>query len=260
MAVPQPYDVIETGKDLLIDFWKDKPVMQGLLKSQLREIQKLEDLTFQLLNERNVNDAVGVQLNVIGSIVGEDRQGRSDVEYREAILNRIALNRSDGTPPVILDLLSILSGSSVPNIFEHYPASFIAYVDEGASHNLAKTLKDISAAGVDTRLMFDQNQNSFVGARTIPEDNLFTTNSFAFEVDNTPSLFAVEGDKVFPYEGRSVLPHSKQIEAGNTANPLARTINATNFSVSRGFFDTGSNMLFAFEDGSIFEYIEVEEI
>ena len=260
MAVPQPYDVVETGADMLIDFWKDKPVVQGLLKSKLREVQKLEDLTFQVLNERNVNDAIGAQLDVVGSIVGENRSGRLDAPYRQAILTRIALNRSDGTPPVILDLLNILSGSPVPNIFEHYPASFIAYVDRGASHGLAKTLKKISAAGVDTRLMFDDGQNSFIGARTIPEDSLFITDGGAFEVDSVPSMFAIEGAKVFPYGSRSVLPHSTQIAAGIKTNPLARTINAIDYSVIRGYFDTGDDILFQFEDGSIFEYIEVEEI
>ena len=260
MATPEVKNIVEDGLDLLIDFWKDKPVAQGLLKSQLTEIQKIRDIAFQLLNERSVYTAVGVQLDVIGSLVGEERQGKTDEPYRDAILTRISINRADGTPPVILDILNLLSGSEVPNIFEHFPASFHAYVDRGASHNLAKTLKDISAAGVDTRLIFDDGATSFIGARTLPSEELVTLEGSAFEVDSNPSYFTVEGDKIYPYENRSSLPHSKELALGIIKNPMAKTINATSFIVDIGVFDSGEDFIFSPEPGVIFEYTILEEI
>ena len=259
MAVPQPYDVVETGADMLIDFWKDKPVVQGLLKSKLREVQKLEGLTFQVLNERNVNDAIGAQLDVVGSIVGENRLGRLDAPYRQAILTRIALNRSDGTPPVILDLLNILSGSPVPNIFEHYPASFIAYVDRGASHELAKTLKEISAAGVDVRLIFDWEGDSFVGCELEEESDLFQfEDNSLFSTDNglAQPVFSTLGYKNILTGDRTFLPELDE----DILNPMCEIFDSTQYQIEVGCFDTGDGSLFQFEDGSLFQWEEIEEI
>ncbi len=69
-------DVVQSGLDYLIDFWKDKPIIRGILTSQLKEIQILEDAAYQLLTERSVTVAIGAQLDVIGSIVGEQRLGK----------------------------------------------------------------------------------------------------------------------------------------------------------------------------------------
>ena len=253
MAVPQPYDVVETGADMLIDFWKDKPVVQGLLKSKLREVQKLEDLTFQVLNERNVNDAIGAQLDVVGSIVGENRLGRLDTPYRQAILNRIALNRSDGTPPVILDLLNILSGSPVPNIFEHYPASLHAYIDRGASHSLAKTLEEISAAGVGARLMFDDGGDSFIGSEIITQDYaavLENDDGLVVEDTSIEYLLVYAGDRIIPTGDRSYLPEDIQTE---TINPMCDLI-LPSLIGELGVIQLENNDVLELENGDILEY------
>jgi hypothetical protein len=260
MASPESKDVVQEGLDFLIDFWKDKPKVQGLLKSQLREIQEIEDVAFQLLNERNVTDAVGAQLDVIGNLVGEQREGREDEPYRQAILLRISINRSDGTPPVILDILNLISGSPIPNLFEHFPASFHAYVDRGASHNLARTLKEVSAAGVDTRLIFDDNANSFIGARSIPEEVLMQLESDAFEVDSEINYLAVEGDRIFPFGNRSVLSHSKEVAEGIIKNPMAKTINETAYVIERNVFQLEEDSILEIDEGFILQFVDLTEV
>lgn len=259
MASPESRDVVQEGLNFLIDFWKNKPKVQGLLKSQLREIQEIEDVAFQLLNDRNVNDAVGVQLDVIGNLVGEKREGRNDEPYRQAILLRISLNRSDGTPPVILDILNLISGSPIPNIFEHYPASFHAYVDRGASHSLAATLKQISVAGVDTRLVFDWGGDSFIGCEIERSDELFQLEDLStFSTDNTTGdpLFSSEGYTPALTSENTFLPEMEE----ELLNPPCEIFDGTEYSSEIGVFNVGEGSILQFEDGSIFQWEILEVI
>lgn len=254
MTSPIKKDLIADGLNQMISFWSDKPIAQGIIKTKLQEIQKLEDLAFQLLTERSVTTAVGEQLNVIGYLVGEERQGRQDEPFREAILLRISLNRSDGTPPVILDILNSITESPIPNIYEHFPASFHAYVDRNVSHNLVRVLEQSSASGVEARLVFDDEGDSFVGAVAVDSEALFF-DEFLFEV-GTGEYFTLE-DVEFIGDDKSYLQAEEDI---SIYNPFASVLDSTSYYNEVGLFDTGDNYIFELEDGSLFEYRILEEI
>jgi hypothetical protein len=257
MATPVVQNSIQTGLDLLINYWKDKPVAQGLLKSKLREIQELEDVTFQLLNERNVTDAIGEQLNVIGYIVGEKREGRGDEEYRQAILTRISLNRADGTPPFILDTLNTLTGTSSPNIFEHFPASYHGYVDRKANHSVARILQSISPAGVESRLIFDDEGNSFSGAYSIPSTSpLEIESNTLFEIDSGFYLSLDDVQYIEAYEGKSTLDYSQDLQS---TNPFSHTIRGDILFATKDLLEIESNTLFEIDSGFYLEFRDVEE-
>lgn len=68
------------------------------------EIQAVEDALQQLYSERSIDVAVGVQLDILGKIVGQRRNGMVDDDYRRIIRARIATNRSKGT---ITDLITV---------------------------------------------------------------------------------------------------------------------------------------------------------
>lgn len=67
------------------------------LATYIQQIQELEQFFFQLINDRTLDTAVGAQLNGIGSIVGENRNGRGDTDYRRAVRAKILINKSSGT-------------------------------------------------------------------------------------------------------------------------------------------------------------------
>ncbi len=67
-------------------------------------IQPVENSLQDLLLNRSVSTAVGYQLDILGKIVGQVRQGLDDDTYRRYIRARITTNRSDG---VIEDLITI---------------------------------------------------------------------------------------------------------------------------------------------------------
>lgn len=71
--------------------------IKQLLRCLCLPYQAIEDALQQLLSGRGPADAVGAQLDVVGAIVGEDREGETDDEaYRRRNFGRIAVNRSHG--------------------------------------------------------------------------------------------------------------------------------------------------------------------
>lgn len=78
--------------------------IEKLLSIIANPAQAVEDALQQLKSERFVDTAIGEQLDIIGRIVGQDREGLSDDDYRRYIRARIAANNSDGT---IEDLLTV---------------------------------------------------------------------------------------------------------------------------------------------------------
>lgn len=56
----------------------------------------LEDVLYQLLTERFIDTAIGAQLDLIGKIVLQARNGLGDDDYRRYLRARIAANNSEG--------------------------------------------------------------------------------------------------------------------------------------------------------------------
>lgn len=78
--------------------------IEKLLTILVDPAQDIEDALQQLNLERFVDTADGEQLDIIGRIVGQEREGLSDADYRRYIRARIAANNSEGT---IQDLLTV---------------------------------------------------------------------------------------------------------------------------------------------------------
>jgi hypothetical protein len=108
--------------------FQGKPRLQALLEAFLTQVQALEDALFSVLEETPISTAVGAQLDGLGSIVGEAREGRADPDYRIAILARIRINLSSGTPEDIIALIRAVLGPVTVKLTEYFPADFIAEV------------------------------------------------------------------------------------------------------------------------------------
>lgn len=122
---------VEEGLDNLIEQFKDKPKIRALATAYLDQIQDLENAFSDLLTETTIDDSVGIHLDNIGSIVGEPRAGRDDVQYRTAIKARIQLNTSGGTLEDVVALAIAVANAPVTiGIIELFPAGFLASIKE----------------------------------------------------------------------------------------------------------------------------------
>ncbi len=129
MVLVKKEDHVDEGIANLIEQFKNKDNLRKFLTSFLEQIQDLEDAFDQILTLTDVVAvAFGQQLDNLGLIVGEERFGRSDEQYRIAIDTRILLNNSSGTPENIIALIRALESSLSVEVRESFPASFIADV------------------------------------------------------------------------------------------------------------------------------------
>lgn len=106
MAVEHISDHVARALARLPQQFRGKVKIEALLSALVAPCQDLEDALYALLTERDVETAVGQQLDDLGLIVGELRQGRDDDTYRRFVRARISVNKSKGTA---LDVLSVAS-------------------------------------------------------------------------------------------------------------------------------------------------------
>lgn len=86
--------------------------------------QAIEDAFQTLLTLPSIDDSSGVNLDVIGLIVQQQREGLDDPMYRLALKARIQANRSCGTPENLYTVLSLLLTAPVGSL--HYKRGGIA--------------------------------------------------------------------------------------------------------------------------------------
>lgn len=91
-------------------------VQQKFLTAIGTSAQTLEDALQQVYSGYWIDEAVGVQLDVLGRLVGQGRGGMVDDDYRSMIRARISVNRSKGT---IADIITV-AGLVVNDVNVYY--------------------------------------------------------------------------------------------------------------------------------------------
>lgn len=129
--------------------FKNKTVINNLLTIFINQIQSFETALMQVMQNIWIDTAAGVQLDGLGKIVGISRDGLTDDEYRNAIRIQIAINVSNGTPNVVINLLQLITGQPVVQLIPQYPASIYLWINVDTIDPLVtSTLNQILPAGV----------------------------------------------------------------------------------------------------------------
>lgn len=180
----------------LTEQFKTKPAVVALLKSWAAEIQELEDSANELRLQRALASAEGVNLDVLGAIVGQPRGGRSDTQYRIWIAGRILVNKSRGKTPQLIAIAAKLCNGPV-RLREFYPAAFTIYCDRvivGADGvEIAKLLDIAKAAGVRMHFVWYDVPTAFrfstSGARVFGSSRGFNEGRLAAVSDGRDMAF-----------------------------------------------------------------------
>ena len=123
-------NIVKDGKSILITQYEDSINLNNLLQVFLEEIQKFEIIVHTLYLNRTLNLSIGVQLDYVGGIVGQLRNGISDELYRVRIKAKIAENNSEGTRAEILSMAKILFPDSSFLISEKKAEYIITIINE----------------------------------------------------------------------------------------------------------------------------------
>lgn len=137
-------------EDLLPSQYSNAARLRKYLSIFLSEVQALEDANTEFSNvSTSISVAEGYQLDIIGKLVGAERRGKSDAEYREEIYFRISINIGNGTSEDCLQYLSYVTQATNTRIWNHYPASVIMETNgTNIPLNIPNTLDNITMAGV----------------------------------------------------------------------------------------------------------------
>ena len=155
---------LEVVKSRLLSQYRDKPNLEGMIASYVQQIQELETVFMDILAIIvDFDNQEGAQLDLIGKIVGQAREGKSDPEYLKWIKLRVFINRSSGLP----DELAYLLSQILPQVFslsDDPPAGLVitsleAVTDTEAAFAL-DTVNEIRPGGVRYTLVYSANDDS----------------------------------------------------------------------------------------------------
>jgi hypothetical protein len=165
--ITQRTDHVAQGLSLLIGQYKNKPNLAAYETPFLTQIQELEDVLFDILSMLLSRETqVGEQLDLIGRLVGQEREGRSDADYRIWIQVRLFINRSSGLPEDLYKVLDL----ALDNDFvytENPPASFNISFSDALTLDppqVALLVKETRSAGVGASVIYT----------TVDDDETFT--------------------------------------------------------------------------------------
>lgn len=151
-----PTDLSAKAKSLLLEQFKGSPQLAALLGNYVSELQDLEAVFRAIYSRKSIDGAAGVQLDIIGTLVGEPRSGRSDSAYRIALRARIAINLAEGTGDQILDIMYAVTGQH--GTLSEGMASILyrlgAAISSSLVANYAAALQSATAAGVYTQMQY----------------------------------------------------------------------------------------------------------
>ncbi len=110
-----------TGLDLLLVQYKNSSNLRGLIDSAYDSADDLELALFEIRDEFYLSTAVGNQLDVIGDIFNEARNGDIDADYRLRIETKGSLVAS-GEPEAIIAVLKNFFGATTVTYIPGWPA------------------------------------------------------------------------------------------------------------------------------------------
>lgn len=136
-------------KDLLLYQFSNSPNILKWFEIWGEQVQELEAEWFDLIESLGIDTAYGFGLDLIGKEVQELRQGKNDTDYRNAILTKIFINNSSGTPEEVISATRQITGASSVYYSEQYPAGVVLEIIGAEYVSKAPIIKQTVPAAVD---------------------------------------------------------------------------------------------------------------
>lgn len=169
---------INEMKELLLYQFSNSPNILKWVEIWGEQVQELEAEWFDLIESLGIDTAYGFGLDLIGKEVQELRQGKNDTDYRNAILTKIFINNSSGTPEEVISATKQITGASNVYYSEQYPAGVVLEIIGAEYTSKANTIRQTVPAAVDlifgNTLEIDQ-ATSYLGA-AFTQQILFESN------------------------------------------------------------------------------------
>lgn len=115
VTVAQSIVVARSLNRLPIQF-ADDPNMQALVACYVFPIQQLENTITSIMTQRNVYQATGATLTLLGKIIGQPRITTVDADFQRYVAARVAVNKSEGTAAALLLVATLALNDSTQTV------------------------------------------------------------------------------------------------------------------------------------------------
>lgn len=170
-----------------------KPDFEKFTEVYTRDFQQIEEALFEMAGLKNIDNAFGVWLDYIGKIIGIPRNGLSDELYRAALKLKVGINSADGTPNVMIDLITQYTGATSTRLVEGTIAFGTIYNNgsSGIDSTLYQLVQDIKPAGTRWVIHSDFYDNAFQPnwEISVNEREVFRTTADGISLENFQTTF-----------------------------------------------------------------------
>jgi hypothetical protein len=229
------------SRALFYEQFKNKANLTAFSDLVASKFQEIENVAQTLFTLPSIDLSVGSQLDVLGRLIGQLRNGVDDTTYRLYLRARIRVNRSSGTVQNIYDVFNAMLDGADQELIERYPAGFELRIDTpmpALEAAVALTfLTDAKAAGVKGLLIWQQS----------PDAETFTFALACFLTAN-----AVATDTTLTVDDTSVLPSTGSVTL-DTGSAIAETRTYT--VTSSTLLTLGAGLAFNHDIGSAVELV-----
>jgi hypothetical protein len=147
---------------------EELPRLEAYLRVLAARWQVVEDLLWQLATERNLDDAVGVQLDGLGDLLDEPRGGLTDTQYRPFLRAKVLVLRSRGRVEELIQILTVLGYIEIA-VREQPPAHLqVEVCDVTLARETDRLLRLAKAGGVGLLFVYSalDADHTFQASRT----------------------------------------------------------------------------------------------
>ncbi len=154
----QNKELVTQALALLLSQFKDTIRVKALIASYVQQLQELENAAWDLYRSRFIDEATFAQLDLLGALVGQPRNGQEDLTYRKYIKLRIFINKASGLSDEVLYVLqAVMPGAADIMLTSTPPASFtlsFTTADLDLLDVLVDLIDSTKAAGVGSSLVY----------------------------------------------------------------------------------------------------------
>jgi len=162
MTIEQINDHAGKAKERLPRFLDGATNFNALIDIFSSRTQDLETELFNLLDQRNLSDAVGVQLDGLGQILNLEREvGQSDADYRQALIGETGQLALSGQIESLINVFNALTSAVTSDVVEFFPASVLLTAffdgdleDPNVDQSIIDAMDKVRAAGVNLDLRY----------------------------------------------------------------------------------------------------------
>jgi hypothetical protein len=184
--------IYDTIKQLNIEQFKSSENFNKVLRVAASTFDELDIVFANLKVILNITNSSGKQLDLIGHIIVERRNGRNDVDYRSALTLKIFKNTSRAFVEDIVKILTIVTNATKVVYSDNPPAAYTIYTNgETLPTNIKTIIDKLSAAGVAVLIYASDGQVPFIATEIETAQSNLQTNLEDDLVDDAASQFIV---------------------------------------------------------------------